>query len=376
MLTYVLVWIIGFGSLGLYLAAYLFPEVHRKNDFIWGGVGLFYALILWANAKTIPGGLLVGQIASVSLIVWLGQQTLRQRASLAPPDAQRPDPGSVSGRLRGLVIQIWKLIEPPIVLVAGFIAKVLEKPQEAEIAEIETGIAEEVKPSFLNQLTDPLSNLSGNLTGLFKSNEQSPQTISTVNVKATPAPEEGGVESQAVTEPQETQPHPTESTPDKTVEAQASSPPAVEMPPSTNPPEPVNTSNVQGEKVPESPITTEMPEVEIETNQVKISHEVSQDSEDAVPEAIRPIDPQSALPPIEIETDRPSHSSATVEEETLAAQELTASPSETEHSDAIATDSRAAKTSVESGTAKSVINSGDLQPEDKPEEWTAPDPLA
>ncbi len=187
MLTYVLVWIITLGSLGLYLAAYLFPEVHRKNDFLWGGVGLFYALILWANAKTMPSGLLMGQIASVSLIIWLGQETLRQRQRLAPANTLLPTPGSVSDRLRGLVIQAWRLIEPLATTLLGGITKLLEKPQKAKISEIEVGIREETKPSFFTQLTDPLSNLPGNLTGVFKSGTKSPVTINTVTVKATPA---------------------------------------------------------------------------------------------------------------------------------------------------------------------------------------------
>jgi hypothetical protein len=190
MLTYVLAGIISSGSLGLYLAAYLFPEVHRKNDFIWGAVGLFYALILWANAKTIPGGLLVGQIASVSLIVWLGQQMLQQRQLLAPSGAPRPEPGSIRDRLRGLVIQAWKWAEPVWVALRGWIAKVLEKPQEANISEIEVNAPEAVKTKFLDQITDPLANLSGNLTGWFKPGDKNLETVNTVTVKATSTPDD------------------------------------------------------------------------------------------------------------------------------------------------------------------------------------------
>uniref|UniRef100_A0ACD5GY64 Ycf66 family protein n=1 Tax=Desertifilum tharense IPPAS B-1220 TaxID=1781255 RepID=A0ACD5GY64_9CYAN len=32
-----------------------FPEVYRKGDFIWSGVGLFYALVLWVCAGQIRG---------------------------------------------------------------------------------------------------------------------------------------------------------------------------------------------------------------------------------------------------------------------------------------------------------------------------------
>jgi hypothetical protein len=95
MLNDLLGWIVALGSLGLYLSRFFLPEVQRKNDAIWSGVGLFYALILWANGDRIKGGLLLGQMASVALIVWLGWQTLQQRRQLAAPQDQTPLPESV-----------------------------------------------------------------------------------------------------------------------------------------------------------------------------------------------------------------------------------------------------------------------------------------
>ena len=41
MLAYVLALAVGLGSIAIYLAAFFFPEIHRKNDFILSGVGLF-----------------------------------------------------------------------------------------------------------------------------------------------------------------------------------------------------------------------------------------------------------------------------------------------------------------------------------------------
>lgn len=41
MLANVLALVVGLGSLAIYIAAFFFPEIHRKNDFIWSGVGLF-----------------------------------------------------------------------------------------------------------------------------------------------------------------------------------------------------------------------------------------------------------------------------------------------------------------------------------------------
>ncbi|NES96456.1 MAG: hypothetical protein F6K32_14725 [Desertifilum sp. SIO1I2] len=90
MLAYILAFAVGLGSLVLYTAALFFPEVYRKGDFIWSGVGLFYALVLWVCAGQIRGGLLLGQTASVVLIGWLGWQTLMMRRSLTPSAQQTP----------------------------------------------------------------------------------------------------------------------------------------------------------------------------------------------------------------------------------------------------------------------------------------------
>ena len=92
MLAYFLALVIGFGSLAIYLSAFFFPEIHRKNDFIWSGVGLFYALVLWIFAPRITGGLLLGHVASVALLVWFGWQTLSLRRQLAPAGQQTPLP--------------------------------------------------------------------------------------------------------------------------------------------------------------------------------------------------------------------------------------------------------------------------------------------
>ncbi len=84
MLAYILAVLVGVGSVGLYIAAFFFPEIHRKQDFIWSGVGCFYALTLWIYAREVTGGILVGQTASVALIGWFAWQIIKLRRQLVP----------------------------------------------------------------------------------------------------------------------------------------------------------------------------------------------------------------------------------------------------------------------------------------------------
>ncbi|GAA6619014.1 Ycf66 family protein [Scytonema sp. NUACC26] len=107
MLAHVLALTVGLGSIALYLAAFFFPEIHRKNDFIWSGVGLFYALVLWIFAPRITGGLLLGHVASVALLGWFGWQTLSLRRQLMPTaqQTQVPSAEEVKANLQSSVSQ-------------------------------------------------------------------------------------------------------------------------------------------------------------------------------------------------------------------------------------------------------------------------------
>ncbi len=84
MLTYLLALTVALGSFGLYLSAFFYPEIYRKGDLTLSGVGLFYAIVLWICADRITGGVLLGQIASVSLIGWFGYQSLTYRLGYTP----------------------------------------------------------------------------------------------------------------------------------------------------------------------------------------------------------------------------------------------------------------------------------------------------
>jgi hypothetical protein len=101
MLAYVLALVISLGSLAIFLAAFFFPEVHRKEDFIWSAIGLFYALVLWVCAGRITGGVLLGQMASVALLGWFGWQTLSLRRALALPEQRTPISPELQEKLKG-----------------------------------------------------------------------------------------------------------------------------------------------------------------------------------------------------------------------------------------------------------------------------------
>jgi Ycf66 protein N-terminus len=92
MLAYILSVIVGTGSVGLYLAAFLFPEIHRPKDIFWSGLGLFYALVLWVNGTSLGGGLLLGQALSVVLLGWFTWETLSLRRAIIPENQRTPVP--------------------------------------------------------------------------------------------------------------------------------------------------------------------------------------------------------------------------------------------------------------------------------------------
>ncbi|MBW4624073.1 MAG: hypothetical protein KME49_00790 [Brasilonema octagenarum HA4186-MV1] len=125
MLAYILALTVGLGSVALYIAAFFFPEIHRKNDFILSGVGLFYALVLWIFAQRITGGLLLGHVASVALLGWFGWQTLSLRRQLTPKIQQTQIPSTetvktnIQQQVSGLSLP-QKLIQLPKSIVGSF----------------------------------------------------------------------------------------------------------------------------------------------------------------------------------------------------------------------------------------------------------------
>jgi Ycf66 protein N-terminus len=107
MLAYILALAVGLGSFSIYMAAFFFPEVHRKSDFTWSGVGLFYALILWACAGRITGALLLGQMAGVAMLGFFAWETLTLRRQVTPIAQQTPVPGPASLAAAGVPFAGW-----------------------------------------------------------------------------------------------------------------------------------------------------------------------------------------------------------------------------------------------------------------------------
>ncbi|WP_299492552.1 Ycf66 family protein [Acaryochloris sp. IP29b_bin.137] len=104
MLSLALVLIVGLGSVGLYLTAYVYPEIHRKTDIWWSGTGLFYALILLIYRR--PFGLLLGHAASVVLLVWLSYQALQRRWAMVEASPPQPEEGTWGAQARKISDQI------------------------------------------------------------------------------------------------------------------------------------------------------------------------------------------------------------------------------------------------------------------------------
>ena len=90
MLATVLAGLLGLGSVIFYMAAFVYPEVHRRSDFLWGGLGLIYAAVLWFSSAQMTGLVLLGQVVAVALLLGLGWQTLTVRRQKTPVYQQTP----------------------------------------------------------------------------------------------------------------------------------------------------------------------------------------------------------------------------------------------------------------------------------------------
>ncbi|WP_373543238.1 Ycf66 family protein [Chamaesiphon sp.] len=163
MLAHILAVLVGTGSVGLYISAFFFPEIHRKQDFIWSGVGFLYALTLWIYARQVMGGILVGQISSVALIGWFGWQTLKLRQQLAPVSPQSPIAGTTKLRERlGLNRSTAKATKPTTAPTPAKTTEPVTPPQvknpivQQPSANQKTAPVESNLPSTKNSIVQPV----------------------------------------------------------------------------------------------------------------------------------------------------------------------------------------------------------------------------
>lgn len=86
MLAYILSIVVAVFSLIIFGLAFFAPSLHRRDDFLWSGVGLFYALVLWLCASQMTGAVLLGQTAAAIMLLSFGWQTLKFRDAIAHPE--------------------------------------------------------------------------------------------------------------------------------------------------------------------------------------------------------------------------------------------------------------------------------------------------
>ena len=72
------------------MAAFFYPEVHRRSDIVWSGLGLLYAATLWFGSGQMTGIVLLGQMIAIALVLALGWQTLSIRREKTPVYQQTP----------------------------------------------------------------------------------------------------------------------------------------------------------------------------------------------------------------------------------------------------------------------------------------------
>lgn len=82
--------LLALGSFAFYLAGFFYPEVHRRTDLVWSGLGLLYAALLWFCAGQMTLAVLLAQLIVVALLLGLGWQTLSVRREKTPVYQQTP----------------------------------------------------------------------------------------------------------------------------------------------------------------------------------------------------------------------------------------------------------------------------------------------
>lgn len=172
MLSYALAIIVAISSLVLFSTAFLMSHIHRKDDFLWSGIGLFYALVLWYCAKNITGAVLLGQTAATALLVSYCWQTIKLRRAIAnPAKAAEINDFSILRNINGLLkskkpqVRVPKtpVKTPPKSKVTEQEIAIPDATSEENIADTSVSSKESIEPVSQPEVEQPIPNKEANL---------------------------------------------------------------------------------------------------------------------------------------------------------------------------------------------------------------------
>ncbi len=184
MLSYALAIAVGLSSLILFSTAFLMSDIHRQDDFLWSGVGLFYALVLWLCATRITGGLLLGQTAAVALLISYNWQTLKLRKAIANPEkAEEINNFSILAAINGLFTRS-KLQPQPTITETPVKSKVTEE----KITIPETPTTDIESESTVETVETPVATVKTPETQETPAETSTPEAVETPADKVTKKP--------------------------------------------------------------------------------------------------------------------------------------------------------------------------------------------
>ncbi len=290
MLSYALAIAVAISSLILFSTAFFMSQIHRKDDFFWSGIGLFYALVLWYCAKNITGAVLLGQTAATALLVSYCWQTLKLRKAIAnPTKAAEINDFSILRSINGLLKSKKPQVKVPTSPVQ---APPKSKLTEQEIAIPDTTSAEKTADTTVQQSTVN----SQQSTAAVTPNTKNSEAQTTTNDQFEPLPTQPiEVDHQSTTTPIEEQSPPiaakdiqssneTENNDTPVTEPSAeiaNTPEIAELPKKVSPIDSLETVEVAEvlEAIPEDGMANrDSPDniIEVTTTEIKVTKEVKQ----------------------------------------------------------------------------------------------------
>lgn len=152
MLPYILAIAVALASFILFVGAFVSPKLHRQDDFLWSGIGWFYALVLWLCAGRLTGGVLLGQAAATFLLLAFGWQMLELRRAIAYPGSQTDLEGFSLTRWLGNFSKISR--KPAAPAASPKTPAAAKKATEAAVTEIAAETPETAPEAAIDALTE------------------------------------------------------------------------------------------------------------------------------------------------------------------------------------------------------------------------------